>query len=264
MNHRCVDIVINGQRYTKNQLFQYDYQRQLHVLHQMKRLGTHIEHGGVAMSHDAIDRLTHPKAREVSVLARQSYDTSGITALYANQLRASDRMWKDINAASGHAPLVPALVDIEITGLDRDISLSSVQSIAAMNREYTRLNPEHYSFSQKGDLVRVIETFGMYGGPTDSYVNVDLSVSVPIDPQPDYSVLTAGFNTLASDGTDINVRAFHQAKHLDDGVAVKLGAFFPAATPLQIVAGHQIHMALEFLYLVLPEAESSLNTQTRV
>ena len=37
----------------------------------------------------------------------------------------------------------------------------------------------------------------MCGGPTDSYVIADQAVPVPMEPVPDYSLLTAGYTVLA-------------------------------------------------------------------
>jgi hypothetical protein len=250
MDQQSVDVVIDNHHYTTDQLLMYDYQRQLHVLHQMTRLGAPVHHDGAALTHDDIDGLTHPQARALSIRARQDHDIAGITALYAAQLRTSDRMWKDINTASGRAPLVSALVDVTIRGRHAGHLAGGARDIADMGRNFVEFNADHFAFAAEGERTRVIETFGMYGGPTDSYITVDPSVSVPVEPEAGYTVLTAGFTTLSSDGADINVRALHQIKRLADGLTIKLGAFFPAATPAQILHGHQIHMALEVLFMV--------------
>jgi hypothetical protein len=83
-----------------------------------------------------------------------------------------------------------------------------------------------------------METFGMYGGPSEVYAAIDMTISVPVELEVDYPLLTAGYATLASDGTDIIIFAFRQFKPLDNGLAVKLCCVFPSKTPKELVDGH--------------------------
>jgi hypothetical protein len=245
MREVTIECSIDGQRYTSDQLTRVDYDRHRHVLHEMKRLGTSIRHRGRLLSDDDINRLNYDEARQVSIAARTSYDTEGITQLYAEQLRASDQMWKDIDEASRGAPLLPAVTDIAVRGITIDEFRSYAESPDNMRSTFTQMNPDHYFFHGGAPGTRIMETFGMYGGPTDTYAVVDPTVSAPIQAEPDYELLTAGYATLASDGTNINVSALHQIKALDNGLAIKLGAFFPAKTPRAVVDGHKLHMAIE-------------------
>jgi hypothetical protein len=99
--------------------------------------------------------LSKTEASDLSIAARQSYDVEGITELFAEQLRVSDQMWKDINGSSLSDPLVPAVVDVTITGVTADEFRSSAGNVADMGRDFVRLNPEHYFFGTEGERARV-------------------------------------------------------------------------------------------------------------
>ncbi|NYI93656.1 hypothetical protein HNR02_007031 [Amycolatopsis endophytica] len=223
-----------------------EYDRHRHVLHEMTRLGATIEHAGGRLTHEEIDFLDAAEARTACITARRSYGVEGITHLYRDLLRASDRMWKEVNAGSGkNAPLRFATADVTVTGL-RIEELHAALGPANLSRDYASLNPDHYFIEEDGDGMHAMETFGMYGAPTEMHLIADPAIPVPVEPAAGYLVLTAGSTSLASDGTEINVLAFHQYKPLDNGFAVKLGSLYPAATRRQIVEGHKVHMAIEF------------------
>ncbi|WP_173142392.1 hypothetical protein [Kibdelosporangium persicum] len=212
----------------------------------MTRLGATIDHAGGRLSHEEIDFLNAAEARTACITARQSYGVEGITHLYRDLLQASDRMWKEVNAETGKkGPMQFATADVTVTGLTID-ELRGALGPASLSRDYASLNPDHYFIEENGDGMHAMETFGMYGAPTEMHLIADPAMPVPVEPAAGYLVLTAGSTSLASDGTEINVLAFHQYKPLENGFAVKLGSLYPAATPQQIVEGHKIHMAIEF------------------
>src|ERR1700693_485469 len=91
---------IDGQDYSLALLATVRYHRDLHVLHEMKRAGASIVHRSKTLSDDDINLLNAEEAYAVSVATRQSYDPDGIRKLFAEQLQASERMWRDMNAAS--------------------------------------------------------------------------------------------------------------------------------------------------------------------
>ncbi|MER5435717.1 hypothetical protein [Streptomyces sp. NPDC002588] len=115
-----LECSINGRDYAPEHLARVRYDRHLHVLHEMKRLGAAIEHAGRPLSHDDINRLSAEDARETSIAMRQSYDVGRIRDLYKEQLRASDQLWKDANDAPEGAPLLSAFADLTVTGIALD------------------------------------------------------------------------------------------------------------------------------------------------
>ncbi|MEU0468364.1 hypothetical protein ABZ215_30550 [Amycolatopsis sp. NPDC006131] len=237
---------IDDRPWSGEQLAAVEYDRHRHVLHEMKRLGASIEHAGSRLTHEEIDFLNPAEARTASITARQSYGVDGITHLYRDLLQASDRMWKDVNAGTGKKGTMQfATADVTVTGLNIE-ELRGALGAASLSRDYATLNPDHYFIEENGDGMHAMETFGMYGAPTEMNLIANPAIPVPVEPAAGYLILTAGSTSLASDGTEINVLAFHQYKPLENGFAVKLGSLYPATTPRQIVEGHKVHMAIEF------------------
>ncbi|MFD2420347.1 hypothetical protein [Amycolatopsis pigmentata] len=242
-----LECLIDGQRYSAEQLERLEYDRHVHVLREMKRLGAEIRHNGNTLSDDDINLLSPEDAREVSIATRRSYDFDGIRGLFKAQLQASDQLWKDANDAPAGAPIRIARADLTITGVPFD-KFRQGSDFDALRQTYPALHPDHYfAYVDGGGRLLVMETFGMYGGPTEVHTVPDLDVAAPVERDAGYPVLTAGYARLASDdGTDINAVAFHQFKPLDQGVSVKLCAAFPPNMPQVIVDGHKVHMAIEF------------------
>lgn len=237
--------LIDGENYTASQLERLQYQRHIHMLHQLKRLGANVVQGEKALSHDDIDRLVPVEAREVSIATRQSYDIEGIKALFREQLLESDRLWKAANDAPEGAPLLLARTQITVTGVSLE-ALGSVVNLDAIHHCYALLHPDHNFAS--GDSIRLehMEIFGHYGGPTWLYAHPDKAMTVPgVERDPEYPMVMAGSTTLGSDGTPMNLFAYHQFKPLENGFSIKQCAAFPPRTPQAIVDGHKVHLAIE-------------------
>jgi hypothetical protein len=77
----------------------------------MKRLGATIEHHHKPLSDDEIDYLSPEDAHEVNMATRLAYGAEGLRKLFEEQLRISDRMWKDLNATSAGLPAQAARAD---------------------------------------------------------------------------------------------------------------------------------------------------------
>ncbi len=95
----------------------------------------------------------------------------------------------------------------------------------------------------------MMETFGMYGGPTEMFVVNAPAMPAPVEPAPGYQVLTSGYARSTRGDTKLDMPVFHQIKEVEGGLAVKLGAFFPPRMPAPVVEGHGLHMAIEFWHL---------------
>ncbi len=86
----------------------------------------------------------------------------------------------------------------------------------------------------------------MYGVPTEVLVTTDPDMTGPIEIEDGFQLLLPGHTKLAGDATPVDLVAYHQFKSLPDGLVGKLCALFPAATPMEIVDGHQVHLSIEF------------------
>ncbi|WP_242128156.1 hypothetical protein [Sphingobium sp. Sx8-8] len=235
---------IDGSSYSAKQLDEVQYQRHIHGLHSLLRLGAIIEQDGQPLSHDAIDRLLPEDARAVSIATRQSYGPDGLKELYRDQLLESDKMWKAANDAPADAPLLLAQTDVTVTGVSLE-DLAKVVSLDHIHHAYAALHPDHDFALGDNTCLEHMETFGHFGGPTWLFAHPDKSISVPVERDEEYPMLMAGHTTLASDGTPMNLYAYHQFKPLENGFAIKQCAAFPPKTPLPIVDGHKLHLAIE-------------------
>jgi hypothetical protein len=237
---------IDGQDYSLELLAMVRYQRDIHVLHEMQRAGATVEHDGRTLSHDDINLLGAEQAFAVSVAVRNSYDRDGIRALFETQLQASEQRWREWNAASEGLPLQACVAEITIAGISFEEFTENMKTQAPFLQNYPALHPDHFFISKDGETIKGVETFGMYGGPSEMWLSPVQNLSVPIERDETYPFAFGGVATLA-DGTNANAPAFIQFKPLENGLAVKAGCCFPAKAPKEMVEGHKLHLALEFL-----------------
>jgi hypothetical protein len=242
--------MIDGQAYSYAYLARIQYERQLHVLHEMKRVGATITDGEKVLSDDDINLLSTADARRVCIAAREAYDPQGIKALFRTQLQESDQLWKERTLGFGDGDPMDrmrlAVTDMEVHGFTLDDMRRMNSDMEAMKKTGAAMNPEHYFVGTWERGIHGMEAFGMYGGPSEVKVLVDPSIQAPLVRDPSYPIVTTGRTLLASDETPINIIPFHQFKPIDGGIGVKLAVFFPPRTPQEIVDGHKIHLAIEF------------------
>ncbi|MBV4429652.1 hypothetical protein [Clostridium tyrobutyricum] len=79
-------FIINDEEWKNAQLERIDYERQLHVLHQMRRLGATIKDGGKILSDDEIDYLSAGETRKICINTRMEYTGDEVLKLYKTQL----------------------------------------------------------------------------------------------------------------------------------------------------------------------------------
>lgn len=242
---------IRGETSSAVQLAQVEYARHLHVLHDVKRRGARVTLAGhtADLTHSAIDLLEADTAREVSVRTRSALDVDALRELFADQLRASERIWAMASDCPAGSPLRAAAADVTITGLTLDQLRAGLLRSRDREHAYESLNPDHYAMADRDGQLYVMETFGMCGGPTEMFVVTAPGMPAPVEPAPGYQVLTSGYAKSTSNGAKMEMPVFHQIKESDGGLEVKLGAFFPPLMPQPIVDGQGMHMAIEFWHL---------------
>jgi hypothetical protein len=242
-----IRVGIDGRAWSDAALDDVRHRRHLHVLHTMRALGATISRDGQALTSPEIAALAPDPAREISIATRAAYGVDALTELFRDDIAASDRLWKRAGNPGVFAdkPLRCAVTHVRVRGLTADALGAHTADPETAGRDYPLLNPDHYFLESEDGRTHAMETFGLRGGPTDMHVVVDPTVQ-PVLPEPGYARLTSGYATLASDGTDIGLYAFHQIRPVEGGFDVKLGAYFPPGTPQPIVDGHKVHMAIEF------------------
>ncbi|KAA0930206.1 hypothetical protein [Streptomyces apricus] len=247
MSNVAIECTVDGQPYSAEQLDTLRHVRNLHVLHQMKRLGASIELHDNPLSDDEIDFLGAEDAHDINVATTLAYGPEGIRKLFAEPLRTSDRLWKEWNAASAGLPLQQARAEIKVTGVTLEEFRAHVVDFDELQKLVVAANPDHFFFCpQKPGVARAMETFGMYGTPTEVLVASDPDLPAPFDLDEGFQLFLAGHTELADDNTPIDIIAYHQCRPLPDGIHIKLCALFPAKAPKELVEGHRLHLAVEF------------------
>jgi len=239
-----LECLIDGQNVSTTQLEKVQYDLHLHMLREMKKLGATLRHDGKSLSDDDIGRLTLEEARDVSIATRKSLGVEGLKELFRDELLATDQMWKDANDVPEGAPSLYAQTDVKVTGVTLE-EVGKVINLNAIHEVYAQMHPDHCFAKGDGKLLEHMEVFGHFGGPTWLYAHPSETISVPVERDEAYPMVMAGSTTLASDGTPMNLFAYHQFKPLDDGFAIKQCAIFPPGTPQDIVEGHKLHLAIE-------------------
>lgn len=249
-----IKAFINGQEVFLDQVHALEYERNKHVLHEMKALGANVNLNGKELTHVSIDALSQADAKLAGFQSRSQYSSDEIREIYKDRIAVSDAMWKDINKNFKMGDKMKAgTADFEIHGLDPQTLAKAMSPEAAGNgNDETQFatNPEHFILQSAGNGLHVMEAFGMYGEPTDMLVEGveedELNINLPIAREEDYPLVSIGNPLLYSDHTPINNIPFHQFKPLADGIKVKSAIFVPTDAPDEIVKGHEWHLVTEF------------------
>ncbi len=247
MSDLQIDITINQQHYTLEQLDRYEYERTLHVLHEMKRLGAPVRDGDVELSHTDINWLDPQRAQEISLDLRCDLGEEGIVALYREVLADSDARWKKFSQDYTPGEVHTSQTDITMTG----VSLPETMRVlsGAVLRNSLAVMPEH--FMVVGDISsgqqRIMETFGLFGEPTFVYgtASTEFPDYMPFTADPEYPSRLYGELLLLSDSTEIHVGAAHQFRTQPDGFTIRSIFFCPKGAPRAIADGHTLHFAIE-------------------
>lgn len=236
---------IDGNEYTPGMLAMVRYHRDIHLLHEMKRAGAAVVHEGRTLSHDDINLLVAADAFDVSVAVRRAHGPAEIRKLFKAQLQASAQRWREMNAASEGLPLQTCVADLTITGITFEEFSENMKTQAPFLDNYPALHPDHFFVSKEDGVIKGVETFGMYGGPSELHLSPVQNLSIPIERDESYPFAFGGVATLP-DGMNANAPAFMQFKPLDDGLAARTACCLPAKAPKEMVEGHKLHLALEF------------------
>jgi hypothetical protein len=172
MGEISLECVIDGQPYTSQQLDAVEYARHIHVPHEMKRLGTPIDHDGRTLADDDINLLSAKDARDISLAIRRRLGPDGVRELFKSQLHASDDMWKKAHDASNGSPTQVGKTDLTIRGISYD-AYHQATSFDRLHEIYPLLNPDHFFAHQDSKGLVLMETFGMYGGSCELYIHPD-------------------------------------------------------------------------------------------
>ncbi len=224
------------------------YQRNLHVLHQMKAHGIKIKNNDVVLSDDDIDYLTKDQAWTVSIENRMAHTGQEIQTFYQDSFEKSNKMWKEL-AFSQDKPMRKSYCYMKVEGVSLE---SFMQIMGAMQKDEKvglSVHPEHFQAIMNEHDITGIEPFGMYGTPTLVHVAIvqenQLSPVILADKDEAYPISMAGLARLTDDVTEVNI-PYHQFKPLENGFEAKLAVYWPEHVVDEIVEGHSLHLATEF------------------
>lgn len=243
-----IEVTINGQKYSKEQLALYEFQRNQHVLHELKALGIDVKDEGQALSHQDINWLDPQKAAALSLSIRQNLGAAGAKELFQDVTADTEKRWKkylkDYRPEDSHV----GVTKIQVSGVTIPETLP-IMGGAHGEKTTLSINPEH--FIVQGAITEGeqhgMETFGMFGEPTYITGNAtqEIPAGLPFKRDPAYVKMMFGETLLASDHTNIHLGAMHEFLPEKDGFSMKSTFFCPGKAPQAIADGHTIHFALE-------------------
>lgn len=244
-----IEVMIDGEKYTDAQLSQYAYQRDLHVLHELKALGVKVTDQGQELSHKDINWLAPQKAADISLNIRQNLGADGAHKLFKEVEEDTDRRWKeylkDYRPEDSHV----GVTEIRVKGVTIPETLP-VMGGGHGEKAALAINPEHYIVQgaiTNGERQYGMEVFGMFGEPT--YITgkaaQEIPAGLPFKKDPTYVKSMVGETLLGSDFTNIHLGAMHEFLPEENGFKMKSTFFCPGTAPQAIAEGHKIHFALE-------------------
>lgn len=225
---------LNGQVWNGAQLERLEYERNLHILHQMKQHGIEIMADGKELSDEDIDYLSMSEAWKVSTETRSRYSGNEIVEKYGDSLKRSDEMWKNLGFDLDKPMKVSKCV-MKVEGISLQEYMELFKIMQADEKIGLTAHPEHFMSVVTEDSVIGIEPFGMYGAPTMVQVQIcspdKLGKQIMNDLKADYPVKVAGFSTLTYKKTLVN-SPVHQFKPTKNGFEAILAVYWPEHTIL--------------------------------
>lgn len=242
-----IKITIDGREFDQEVLARFEYDRTLHGLHELKRLGVPILDGEHELSHIDINWLEPERAKQISIDVRAALGEARVLEIFSEVLADTDRRWKAYSHDYVPGQLHTGTIEIEADGVGVAETMA-VLGGAEEERAALAVMPEHYIVI--GDIAsgqRGMEAFGMFGEP--AYVHGIAATQPPAelqaDTDPTYPMKVYGEMLLRSDDTPLHLGALHQFRPTSTGFALKSTFFCPAAAPAAIAQGHKIHFAIE-------------------
>lgn len=248
MNNIKFNFIINGTEWNKAHLERMEYERNLHMLHSMKRHGLEVADGEHTLSDDEIDYLTSQKAWEVSIAVRKKYTGQQIQELYKSSFDMSDAMWKSL-PFDQNKPMKASYCGMSVEGISLQEFMKVFQMMQADEGVLFASHPEHFATIVTDEKIIGIEPFGAYGTPTLCKADVvkpdELGPQIQADIDASYPISMGGRAYLSDGVIEIN-SPFHQLKPTENGFEAKLAVYWPEGVVDEIVEGHALHLAMEF------------------
>lgn len=249
MSELSYTVTIDGQPWREDQLRRIEYERTLHVLHEMKLLGIPIKDGEAELSDIDINWLEPEKAEQISLATRDALGEDGFLEAYKDVLADSARRWKGWAATYDPAKVNWAQIEIEAHGVGFQETMAIIGG-AASQHDALATNPEHFVII--GDInsgQRGAEAFGMFGEPLYMHGVAHDSVpeGLPFSRDESYPIGVFGEMATKDDDTNFHVGALHQFRPAENGFSVKSIFVSPGDAPKAIADGHKIHFALEIV-----------------
>lgn len=249
MSDLTYTVTIDGLPWHEDHLRRIEYERTLHVLHELKALGVPLRDGDRELSHTDLNWLDPERAQRISLDAREALGEDGFLTVYRDVLADSERRWKEWAADYDPTSVHTAEIVVEAQGIGIQETMS-VLGGAADQRDALAVNPEH--FIVIGDIEtgqRGAETFGMFGEPIYMHgvAHDTVPEGLPVQKDPAFPITLFGEMATKSDDTNFHVGALHQFRPTEDGFVVKSIFVAPGKAPRAIADGHKIHFALEII-----------------
>ncbi|MGN0194785.1 MAG: hypothetical protein ACI39G_06725 [Pseudoramibacter sp.] len=241
-------FMIDGTEWQAPHLQRMAYERNLHMLHSLRRHGIEVKQGDRVLDDDAIDFLTEKEAWTVSVDTRASLSDETTQRCFAESFKKSEAYWK-ARPFGQDLPMRKSYCYMGVQGVTLNDYMGVMNEMTHNARLILRSHPEHMNAIETPEHIIGIEPFGTYGTPTLCIVKrADISEMGPRiqdDSDPAFPVKTAGRAYLLDGTTEIN-SPFHQFRETSDGFEAKLAVYWPEKVPDEIVKGHSLHLAMEF------------------
>lgn len=247
MTDLAYTVTIDDEVWSEKQMRRIEYERTLHVLHELKALGVPLKIDGRELSHNDLNWLEPERSERLSLDTRAGLGEE-ILDVYKDIEADSERRWKQFNQGYDPADMHLGTTIIEASGVSFQETMAVIGN-PTDPRAALSTNPEHYFVAggvEEGQ--RLMETFGMFGGPTYAHGTAEeVPANSPFVRDESFPVALFGQTLLKSDDTPIHVGALHQVRPTADGFVFKSTFNCPGKAPQAVADGHKIHFALEIV-----------------
>jgi hypothetical protein len=203
-------------------------------------------HGTVDQA--TVDQWELRQARLALSILKDGLRGEAMIRLLAPYIEAADQRGRAVAAASNGEWGPPVESTFEVRGLPMEEFFAWFQDHLSDEPAMLAGNPDHYEIRMPEGIIT--ETIG--GIPTRFMFHfdpIDPPASFTLDPEFPVRPMGGGGATMATllDGvTPQALPAGMQLRQTDDGFAMKMTLYFPAAAPPDMLEDHSRHYAIEF------------------
>ena len=212
-----------------------------------------------------IDQWELHQARLALSTLKEGLRGEAMVRLLASHIEAADQRGREVAAASKGEWGPPVESVFEVRGLRMDEFFAWFNEHLSDEPAMLAGNPDHYEIRMPQGIITetlggIPTRFKFQPEPVERPTTFKADPEFPLNPGGNHGALA----TLLDDVTPQALAAGMQLRETEDGFAMKMTLYFPAAAPPEMLEDHSRHYAIEFSRWITMAYQASHSKTSRV